>query len=81
MAAALRLAGAFLFAALRLARGLVARLVRSTVDSFHHPRAIRHARGPGSPTGFYRDSTNLDALATCAFPGAPSVPWADIARI
>ena len=39
-------------------------LVRSTVDSFHNPRSVRHARGPGSPTGFYRDSTNLDALVT-----------------
>jgi len=39
-------------------------LVRSTVDSFHNPRSVRHARGPGSPTGFYRDSTNLDALIT-----------------
>ena len=39
-------------------------IVRSTVDSFHHPRAVRHARGPGSPTGFYRDSTDLAALTS-----------------
>jgi uridine kinase len=37
-------------------------LVRSTVDSFHHPRAVRHARGPGSATGSFRDSTNLEVL-------------------
>jgi uridine kinase len=37
-------------------------VVRASVDSFHNPRSVRHARGPGSPTGFYRDSTDLVAL-------------------
>lgn len=49
-------------AALSARPGFDRELVRSTVDSFHNPRAVRHARGPGSPTGFYRDSTDLDAL-------------------
>lgn len=39
-------------------------LVRSTVDSFHNPRAVRHARGPGSPTGFYLDSTDIGSLTS-----------------
>jgi len=37
-------------------------LVRSTIDSFHRPRVERHRRGPGSPTGFYLDSHQLDTL-------------------
>lgn len=53
-----------LVAALEARPGFGREVVRSTVDSFHNPRAVRHARGPGSPTGFYRDSTNLDALTT-----------------
>lgn len=36
--------------------------VRSTIDSFHNKRSIRHARGATSPLGFYADSHNLDAL-------------------
>ncbi|HEV7648437.1 MAG TPA: uridine kinase [Actinophytocola sp.] len=31
-------------------------VVRASVDGFHHPRAIRHRRGRGSPEGYYRDS-------------------------
>lgn len=42
--------------------GATRAVVRATVDSFHNPRAVRHARGAGSPEGFYRDSTNVDAL-------------------
>ena len=38
--------------------------MRSTIDSFHRPRAERHRRGPGSPTGFYLDSHQLDTLTT-----------------
>jgi uridine kinase len=51
-----------LVAALVARPGFDRDVVRSSVDSFHNPRAVRHARGPGSPTGFYRDSTNLGAL-------------------
>ena len=53
-----------LVAALEARTDVDRQLVRSTVDSFHHPRAVRHARGPGSPTGFYRDSTDLAALTS-----------------
>ena len=42
------------------ADGLI--VVRSTIDWFHHPRAVRHRRGSGSPVGFYFDSHDLDAL-------------------
>jgi len=38
--------------------------VRSTIDSFHNPRAIRMARGTDSPIGFYLDSHDLEALET-----------------
>ncbi len=37
-------------------------VVRSTVDSFHHPRAVRWSRGRSSPVGFYLDSHDLGAL-------------------
>lgn len=37
-------------------------VVRSTIDSFHRPRADRHRRGPTSPVGFYLDSHDLDAF-------------------
>lgn len=39
-------------------------VVRTGIDSFHNPRAVRYARGKDSPEGFYRDSYNLDALRT-----------------
>lgn len=48
--------------ATELARRRGRPVVRSTIDSFHRPRAERHRRGPGSPTGFYRDSHQLDTL-------------------
>lgn len=38
------------------------RVVRSTVDSFHHPRSIRWRKGPRSPIGFYTDSHDLNTL-------------------
>jgi uridine kinase len=41
-------------------RGLA--VVRSTVDSFHRPRAERYRRGAHSPEGYYFDSHNLDAV-------------------
>ncbi len=37
-------------------------VLRSTIDSFHRPRAERHRRGPGSASGFYLDSHQLDTL-------------------
>ena len=37
-------------------------IVRSTIDSFHNERRVRHARGPRSPLGFYADSHDLAAL-------------------
>lgn len=36
--------------------------IRASIDGFHNPRAIRHARGRTSPEGFYRDSFNLAAF-------------------
>lgn len=38
------------------------RVVRSTTDSFHRPRAQRLSLGPTSPEGFYLDSHQLDAV-------------------
>lgn len=35
-------------------------VVRISLDDFHHPRAVRHRRGRGSPEGFRRDSYNLE---------------------
>ncbi len=40
-----------------------ASVVRATVDSFHNPRSVRYGRGRGSPSGFYLDSHNLQALS------------------
>jgi uridine kinase len=37
-------------------------VIRSTTDSFHHPRSIRLARGLLSAEGFYRDSHDLAQL-------------------
>ena len=39
-------------------------VIRATVDRFHNPRSIRHARGRKSPEGFYRDSYDLSALTS-----------------
>ncbi|MBI1376407.1 MAG: uridine kinase [Frankiales bacterium] len=36
------------------------RVRQVSIDDFHHPRAIRYARGRSSPEGFYRDSFDLD---------------------
>jgi len=38
-------------------------VVRASVDDFARPRELRYARGRYSPEGYYRDSTNLEALA------------------
>jgi uridine kinase len=37
-------------------------VVRASVDDFHHPRAIRYARGRHSPESFYRDSYDYQAF-------------------
>jgi uridine kinase len=36
--------------------------IRASVDDFHHPQAIRYARGRYSPDGFYLDSYDYDAF-------------------
>jgi uridine kinase len=37
-------------------------VVRASIDGFHHPRALRYARGPASPEGFYRDSYDYETF-------------------
>jgi uridine kinase len=37
-------------------------IIRASVDGFHNPRAVRYARGRGSPEGFYLDSYDYAAL-------------------
>lgn len=37
-------------------------VVRSTTDSFHRPRAERLRRGPGSASGYYLDSHQLETI-------------------
>jgi uridine kinase len=37
-------------------------VIRASVDDFHHPQAVRYARGRYSPEGYY-----LDAYDYCAF--------------
>ncbi len=36
--------------------------VRTSIDAFHRPRALRYARGPESPEGYYRDTFDYDAV-------------------
>jgi uridine kinase len=37
-------------------------VIRASVDDFHHPRAIRYARGRHSPDGFFLDSYDYPAF-------------------
>src|SRR5215211_4361173 len=37
-------------------------VIRASIDGFHNPARIRHARGATSPEGYYRDSFNCRAL-------------------
>jgi uridine kinase len=37
-------------------------VVRASADGFHHPPAIRHARGRGSPEGYFHDSYDYARL-------------------
>jgi uridine kinase len=36
--------------------------IRASVDDFHHPQAVRYARGRYSPDGYYFDSYDYDAF-------------------
>jgi uridine kinase len=36
--------------------------IRASVDDFHHPRALRYARGRHSPDGYYLDSYDYDSF-------------------
>ena len=38
--------------------------IRASVDDFHHPRALRYARGRYSPDGHYLDSYDYDSFRT-----------------
>jgi uridine kinase len=37
-------------------------VIRASVDDFHHPRAVRYARGKYSPDGFFLDSYDYPAF-------------------
>ncbi|RYE07504.1 MAG: uridine kinase [Hyphomicrobiales bacterium] len=51
-------------------------VVRTGIDHFHNPRAIRYARGKDSPEGFYRDSFDLAALREkLLFPARIDLPF------
>jgi uridine kinase len=39
--------------------GMQLPVIRASIDGFHNPRSIRHARGRGSADGFYQDLFNL----------------------
>jgi uridine kinase len=43
-------------------RGAGREVIRSSVDGFHNPRAVRYARGPDSPEGYFLDSFDCAAL-------------------
>jgi uridine kinase len=38
------------------------RMIRASVDSFHHPRALRYRQGRHSPEGFFQDSYDYAQL-------------------
>lgn len=38
-------------------------VIRSSIDRFHNPSAVRYLRGRESPEGYYLDSFNHDALS------------------
>ena len=37
-------------------------VIRASIDGFHNPTAVRYARGPSSPEGYYFDSFNYQML-------------------
>jgi uridine kinase len=43
-------------------RALGRPVIRSGIDQFHNPRAVRYAKGSESPEGYYQDSFNLDRV-------------------
>lgn len=43
-------------------RHLPGRVIRAGADSFQHPRARRHRRGPFSPEGYYHDAFQIGEL-------------------
>ena len=40
-------------------------VIRASIDGFHRPRAVSHARGSASPEGYLDDSFNYDAVRSC----------------
>ena len=54
-------------------------VVRATVDHFHHPAAIRHRRGRGSPEGFWLDSYDHPRLVGLLL-GPRGVTWPPATR-
>jgi uridine kinase len=39
-------------------------VIRASIDGFHNPASVRHARGKLSPQGYYLDSFNYNTLLT-----------------
>jgi uridine kinase len=39
-------------------------VIRAGIDGFHHPREVRHRRGPLSPRGYYEDSFDYEAVVS-----------------
>ncbi len=37
-------------------------ILRASIDRFHNPREVRYRQGPDSPSGYYEDSFDLNAL-------------------
>ncbi|SEQ20552.1 uridine kinase [Lentzea albida] len=48
----------------RVLRARGREVVRASVDDFHHPRAIRWARGKASPEGFFLDSYDYERFVS-----------------
>lgn len=49
-------------------------VIRASVDSFHHPRAIRYRQGKDSPSGFFEDSYDYDVLRRILLDPLKSTP-------
>lgn len=51
-------------------------VVRTGIDAFHNPRAVRYARGKDSAEGYFRDAFNLGGLRTSLlFPARIGMPF------
>jgi uridine kinase len=47
-------------------------VIRASIDGFHNPQAIRYARGPFSPQGYFNDSFDLqEVIASLLAPLGP----------